>query len=350
MTWRPWPVAMAMLLAVVALGAGCATTYWPTPEELRAFEAAGPIEPVVDREQLLPGIPGRGPYRVVPGDLLEIRGARAFLGLGGAPGVAPEAIDARVSDAGTLTLPLVGELEIAGKTVTEIEAALIDALHPRYLRARPLLVVRVTEHQTASVAVLGAVERPGIHELRADQLSVFGALSQAGGILKASQSKVGARLIRVRRAEGNDEELVLPVKGLNVPVADVALAAGDTVEVELWQPALFTVVGLVQSPGAFEYPRDASYNLMQALALAGGVDMTANPPYATVFRKDAAGRVLAATFEIAGDARLRATTVEVRSGDVISVDHTVGSWTRRFLADVVNIQVGAVYGLALNQR
>ena len=77
-------------------------------------------------------------------------------------------------------------------------------------------------------------------------------VERAGGILKASNLKVGARLIRIRRnGEAQANAFTLPVKGLNVPDENVKLIGGETIEVERFEPDLFTVVGLVTKPGAY---------------------------------------------------------------------------------------------------
>ncbi len=52
------------------------------------------------------------------------------------------------------------------------------------------------------------------------------------------------------------EPIVLPVKGLNIPFADVVLRNGDSVIVERFREPLITVVGLVNRPGNFQYPPD----------------------------------------------------------------------------------------------
>jgi protein involved in polysaccharide export with SLBB domain len=101
-------------------------------------------------------------------------------------------------------------------------------------------------------------------------------------------------------------------------------------------------VGLVTSPGAFEYPPEVSYNLMQALAVAGGVDIFADPRYATVFRKDASGTILPATFEIQGNGLVTASALQIKPGDVIVVGHTAASWTRSLVRELFRVQV--VYG------
>lgn len=343
--------SLLVLLWFVFSGCGVGMTYWPTPEEMEAFDKAGPIEPELDEELFLSGIPKPGPYRVVPGDLLEVRGAGGFLvGARGPNAATTDIVQVRVQDDGTISLPLLGELQVVpargegaaepGKMLTEVETTIAGALHPRFLATKPAIVARVLEPAKVQVAVFGAVERPGVVELASNQLSLFGALSAAGGIIKASNLKVGAKIIRVRRpGEELGKSMALPVKGLNVPFGDVALVGGETVEVERWDPELFTVIGLVMKPGAFEYAPGQKINLMQALAIAGGVDRIANPPYATVFRKEEGGRVVAATFPITGVEAGKAAALEVRPGDVVAVDHTAMSWTRTLIAAVFRVQV-----------
>lgn len=348
MTAKSWIAVLIPLLLVTACGIG--DTYFLEGEDLERFENAGPIEPEMDTEQLLAGIPTPGPYRVVPGDLLEIRGAGGFLGAGSETSGKEAVLQVRVRDDSTISLPLVGDVGVLeedepvgglrGLTLVGVERAVVQALYPTFLRNRPSIVVKLLEPQTVKVAVMGAVENPGVVELSSDRLSLYGALSEAGGILKASNLKVGARVIRIRRASGGPaESFALPVRGLNLPFADAPLVGGETIEVERWEPELFTVVGLVEKPGAYEYPPGGWYNLMQALAIAGGIDRIANPPYATVFRQTASGQIVAATFPITGHAAVDAVERSIKPGDVISVDHTIGSWSRSLIASVFRAQV-----------
>lgn len=343
--------AVPRLLALSLVGSftlACgAAHYFLDPAMLAEFKAAGPVVPELDRDALMRAIPVPGPYRLGVGDIVEIRGPAAmFTGAQGPAAGAQAAVhQARVDAEGRIQVPLAGTVPARGKTLLELEAAIADAVHPRFLVARPSVVARVVEYRTVPVTIMGAVEQPGIHELRSDQLTLYGALDAAGGILKSTNLVVGARLIRVRRT-GSDEtqDLVLPVKGLNVPFSDVRLAGGETIEVERYEPDTFTVVGLVVRPGAYEYPPEVTYNLMQALAVAGGVDRIADPPYATVFRKDHDGRILPATFEIYGSGLVEASGLEIKPGDVIAIEHSPASWTRTLLAEVLQLQIGFFFG------
>lgn len=329
-------------LGLMASCGGMGTSYWLEGEELEAFEQAGPILPEVDTKAILSGMKNSGPYKVVPGDLLEIKGPRTLGREIAQIGNDPKAgYFARVDADGKIFMPLLGEVEVQGLTLGQLETRISKGLYPRYLRQRPSIVAEVVDYRRMRVQVIGAVEKPGIVKLRSDEMTLYGALSEAGGILKGVNLVVGARLIRIRRpGEAKVKDTILPVKGLNIPVGDVALVGGETIEVERYEPDTFTVIGLVKKSGAYEYPPEVTYNLMQALAVAGGVDTIADPPYATIFRKDKTGKILAATFGIAGSGMAQSSSFEIKPGDVIAVEHTALSWTRSLLADVLRINIG----------
>ena len=71
-----------------------------------------------------------------------------------------------------------------------------------------------------------------------------------------------------------------------------------------------------------------------------GVDVVADPPYATVFRRATDGRILPATFEIAGGGLTTSSALRIKAGDVIVVEHTAASWTRSLFAQILRIQFG----------
>jgi len=138
------------------------------------------------------------------------------------------------------------------------------------------------------------------------------------------------------------EPLVLPVKGLNIPFADVALQDGDTVIVERLELPLVTVVGLVNKPGNFPYPPDARYNLMQALGFAGGFNQAANPRYATVYRMKPDRTIVHAIFPLVKGSRMtEALGILIKPGDIVAVEHTPRTRKNVFLDKVFRINFGA---------
>ena len=150
--------------------------------------------------------------------------------------------------------------------------------------------------------------------------------------------------LAARSPADSETTVILPVKGMNIPFADVALQEGDSVVVERLTLQTISVLGLVASPGSFPYPPGVSYNLGEALALAGGLDLVAQPRYVSVYRPKADGTVASATFQFAKRKRqeqlTEALTVAVKPGDIISVEHTPRTRANVFFDRIVRISLG----------
>lgn len=122
----------------------------------------------------------------------------------------------RLSDAATLSFPILGELRLSGKTVGELERLIGDGLRGRYL-VNPQVNVTINEYR--SFYINGLVDRPGGYPYTPG-LTVIKAISLAGGFKeRASKDKI----FIVREADPQKRERV----GLNVPVEP-----GDIVTVE----------------------------------------------------------------------------------------------------------------------
>ena len=155
-----------------------------------------------------------------------------------------------------------------------------------------------------------------------------------------------------RRQETEDRRqktgpLILPVKGLNIPFADVALQDGDAVIVERFEPPLVTVMGLVQKPGNFPYPPDARYNLMQAIGFAGGFDQAAEPRYATVYRMKPDSTIVHVIFPLVEGSRMtEALGILIKPGDIVAVEHTPRTRKNVFLDKVFRVNLGVYVPLS----
>src|SRR6266566_8859779 len=70
----------------------------------------------------------------------------------------------RVSERGTISLPLLGEMEVRGLTGMQVEEVLRDALTQKYLQD-PQVSVFIREYGSKKVSVIGAVGKPGVYEM-----------------------------------------------------------------------------------------------------------------------------------------------------------------------------------------
>ena len=122
----------------------------------------------------------------------------------------------RLTDAGTISYPVLGELQVRGKTVGELEKIITDGLRGTYL-VNPRVAVTIDEYRPYFIS--GQVSNNGSFPFQPG-LTVRKAVSIAGGFKeRASQSKI--TIVR----DGDPSNT--PVKAdLNTPVHP-----GDTVTV-----------------------------------------------------------------------------------------------------------------------
>ena len=69
----------------------------------------------------------------------------------------------RIHPGGDISLPLVGRVRAAGRTPQRLETELTERL--RAFIHEPQVLVHVTQFRSQPVSVIGAVNKPGIHQL-----------------------------------------------------------------------------------------------------------------------------------------------------------------------------------------
>ncbi|NLZ44642.1 MAG: polysaccharide export protein [Clostridia bacterium] len=141
--------------------------------------------------------------------------------------------EATVLPDGTVFVPLVGKVDVTGKTVEEV-TALLEEEFSRLL-VDPRVIVTVVKPKTIQVTVTGQVNRPGIYELKPGS-SVSEAIAMAGGPTQRAE----LRKVLVSSRETGKEIKVKVGRRYhfsNEPGSDLELADGDRVFVpETWIP------------------------------------------------------------------------------------------------------------------
>jgi protein involved in polysaccharide export with SLBB domain len=493
--------------------------------QVTEFEGTAPLGAAVDMGKVVEAKSPTEPYRVVAGEVIELAMQGVIPAASTRDGQVPGALnmlDCRVTPGGSITLPLVGEVHVAGLTLSQVESAVAKAYCPAYTQTPPPVYAKIVEYKTFKASILGAVQKPGVYTLRSEQMSLVSLIMEAGGISEKGATSIrivhaqgsagppqagsgnvpgiqptrsgrapsvdsyparwaafaspdprpseedlgvdlafrpqseastagqltvtrqgrvllretldlsnesaraaalsrlagkaeavpivavdqrledlelvlrhgadassdrGATLARqslrpaetllqervpaepagrvqrvrmvaeqqddsrvggfasAREVDHSGQAVVLPVRGLNIPFADVTLREGDTVIVEPLKPQIFTVIGLVNKPDNYPYPPETTYNLAQAIGFAGGADRVADPRYAVVYRLKSDGTIVHLCLDIRrtaeGSDRPSSLEVTIRPGDVIALEQTPRTRTREFLYRVFNISVGA---------
>ena len=195
----------------------------------------------------------------------------------------------RVSAAGTVTLPMIGEVKVSGMDELAAAHAMEAALLARGMLLHPLVSVLVTAYAGQDVSVLGEVTRPGVypytfHHRLLDLISAASGLSPNAG-----------RLVNVFHQ--GDPKTAHPVV-LDPSGTDTAsdhnpeLSPGDTVQVS--RAGLVYVVGDVIRPGGFPVDPVQGLTVVQALSLAWGASQNAATSKAVLIREQKGGRTMIA--------------------------------------------------------
>jgi len=109
----------------------------------------------------------------------------------------------RVAGDGTAILPLVGSVNLAGKTLPEATALLRQRYLNGYL-VNPQISLIIHTYAKRTFTVLGQVQRPGSYELVGDQaVSLLEAIGMAGGYTRIADPGK----ITIRRKESGQEQV-----------------------------------------------------------------------------------------------------------------------------------------------
>ncbi|MGZ0655559.1 polysaccharide biosynthesis/export family protein [Coraliomargarita sp. W4R72] len=95
----------------------------------------------------------------------------------------------RVSDEGTLSIPLLGEIAVGNLSVSKAQKVIESAfIEERYL-VRPVVTINIVEFAPKVVTIVGEVERPGSIEIPPGRngLAIQVAIAEAGGFTGAAQ-------------------------------------------------------------------------------------------------------------------------------------------------------------------
>ncbi|MGH7386660.1 MAG: polysaccharide biosynthesis/export family protein [Candidatus Rokuibacteriota bacterium] len=161
---------------------------------------------------------------------------------------------------GRLSLPLVGEIAVAGKTVQQLQDHL-SAVYEQTVRGAVVTVI-VKEIRSRPVYFVGGFTKPGVIQLTGD-LTVLQAISVVGGVRSEADGEKGFLLRGDKKIPINFDRLAQRGDLSQNP----KLAPGDSVVVPL-ADAVY-VNGEIKKPGPVKYAEDLT--LLKAITQAGGL-------------------------------------------------------------------------------
>jgi polysaccharide export outer membrane protein len=177
-------------------------------------------------------------------------------------------VEARVSEAGVISFPLLGALRIGGLSPTNVEKLIAQRLRDGKYLQNPQVTVNVTTFRSQQVSVLGNVTRPGRYPLETTGMRLSEVLSLAGGVAATGADDV----VLVTTRNGKPLRLEIDLVDMFASgdlTKDPQMQAGDVVYVN--RAPQYYIYGQVTRPGM--YGVDRGLTLAQAIAKGGGLTL-----------------------------------------------------------------------------
>lgn len=201
---------------------------------------------------------GRGDYTLGPGDTVRIQVFQS-----------PDmTVEGRVSESGTISVPLLGQVKIGGLSPQQAESLIQQRLRDGKYLQNPQVTLNVLEFRSQQVSVLGNVNKPGRYPLETTGMRLSEILAVAGGVSPVGADSVILMSNRDGRATRTEIDLVEMFSSGDLS-KDVPLQAGDSVYVN--RANTYYVYGQVQRPG--QYTLDRGMTVAQAVAKGGGLTL-----------------------------------------------------------------------------
>ena len=195
-------------------------------------------------------------------------------------------LDTRVTESGSITYPLIGNVEVGGLTINAAEKRIAKGLKDGGFVQKPQVNIILNQVRGSQVSVLGQVNRPGRFPLETFNTRVSDMLALAGGIARDR--------FRYRHCHRHSRRQAVPqgnrLSGhLHRRQAERRpdRRGGDVIYVH--RAPVFYIYGEAQRPGAYRIERGMT--VQQALAQGGGPTVRGTENRVRLHRKKADGSV-----------------------------------------------------------
>jgi polysaccharide export outer membrane protein len=178
----------------------------------------------------------------------------------------PDTTSVYVGEDGTISVPLVGNVQIGGLSPVEAAARVAQALKSGGYFVDPHVTILVTQPRSQMVSVLGEVNASGQYPIT-PRTSVVDLLALAGGTKDTASDTV---FVLRTDSSGQVNRYVVSLNGLTNSKDELptqTLLGGDSLVVPRAQH--FFVYGEVTSPGM--YRLEPGMTVIEAIARAGGI-------------------------------------------------------------------------------
>lgn len=275
-----------------------------------------------DANDLAPLIANAGPYKIGPGDVLQVTvwdhpELAAAVGQPNAPNRPSDAAAGFIVDhEGNLQFPYVGSLHVAGDSAEQVQRKVVADLSK--VMVKPQVTVRVASFRAEQIYIDGEVRSPGAQSINDIPMTLTEAINRAGGFSpNADQSHV----VIVRDDKTYEINVAQMLKNGENP-SRVILQNGDLLRIEGRDEYAVYVMGEVGKPATVTPMKDGKLTLGEAISQAGSVNPgTSDPKELYVIRGEPNGKPQIYHLDARSPvAMLLANQFDLKPKDVVYVD------------------------------
>ncbi len=222
-----------------------------------------------------------------------------------------------VTPGGKISLPLVGDIQAAGLTASELTDHITLELAKKV--KSPQVTVSLREVNSYRIYFLGKVGKPGVYASKSE-VTLLQALSMAGGL------QDGADLSRAYVARGTER---VPVDFTKLLYGgdlsqNITLNPDDTVVIPDNPQNVIYVMGEVKQPGMLPFIRERDWTALKVIAAVGGFTQYAARSRASLIRDEGGKRTtIPIDFsELINNPRA-AKDVPLQAGDILVVPQSL---------------------------
>lgn len=200
---------------------------------------------------------------------------------------------ATVDTDGAVEIAYAGRLPAEGLSTEQLARAIETRLTS--IVQNPQVTVQVTQYGSQPVSILGAVNRPGVHQLQGSKTLVEvlslaeGLKNEAGNVINITRPKSSGPIPLPNAKQDPSGEFYtaeVSIKGLmdaSAPESNIPIRPHDIITVP--RADLVYVLGDVHRPGGFPLTERESITVLQALAMAEGIAPGASTQNARIIRR-----------------------------------------------------------------
>ena len=194
----------------------------------------------------------------------------------------------RVDADGTITMPYLKRVPVAGLSLQEAQDKITALLKADYLR-NPQVRIEVDQFKARSILMTGEVKVQGKLPLPGTSMSLLEALALAGSATQSASNEV-LIMHAPKPGEKAPDPITVNRKDLELGKVgrDITLQDGDIVNIPVAKR--FYISGYIKNPGSFVL--DTGTTVAQAIILAGGLSDRGSERRITIIRTTPDGKTV----------------------------------------------------------